>query len=98
AVRRAVVTTPRDLFLTWPGAMASCRGKLIGRESIEAIRHPHDSTIPHPSHRTWLVPNGAFNVQRPTPNERGEDRPDVRESIAAYWALGVESLSERQKF
>ena len=28
-------------------------------------------------------------LQRPTPNERGEDRPDVRESIAAPWTLDV---------
>jgi len=29
------------------------------------------------------------HAQRQTPNERGEDRPDVRESIAAHWAWGV---------
>src|SRR6266446_3929276 len=43
---------------------------------------------------SWRRGGGVFaektNAQRPTSDERGEDRPDVREPIAAYWTLDVE--------
>jgi hypothetical protein len=40
--------------------------------------------------RRWGENHSTPNAQRPTPNERGEDRPDVRESIAAHWAVRSE--------
>src|SRR5205823_696000 len=47
-------------------------------------RNPSEpSTEPGPSRRK------SFKVQRPTPDERGEDRPGFRESSATHWALGV---------
>jgi hypothetical protein len=43
----------------------------------------------HPQNLARLAEE-AFNAQRPTSIEHGEHRPDIRESIAALWAVSCE--------